>query len=89
MAERNKKKKRKEGTKKEKEGKQKSEYCKSKSTSLASCLRSGIPPATQAATWEPIPARKGDILCMLNKYKVDRNDNLLMRFYRVQNRLKV
>lgn len=47
-------------------------------------LQFGILPTKQESTWELDSARKGDTLCILNKYKVNRNDNLFMRFYRVQ-----
>lgn len=49
----------------------------------------GILPTKQESMWELNSARKGDTLCILNKYKVNRNYNLFMRFHRVQTRLKV
>lgn len=47
-------------------------------------LQFGILPTKQESTWELNSARKGDTLCILNKYKVNRNYNLFMRFYRVE-----
>lgn len=52
-------------------------------------LQFGILPTKQESMWELNSARKGDTLCILDKYKVNRNYNLFMRFYRVQTRLKV
>lgn len=71
----------KEKKEKEKEKKKKSEYCKLRSTSEAAF---GILPTKQESMWELNSARKGDTLCILNKYKVNRNYNLFMRFHRVQ-----
>lgn len=52
-------------------------------------LQFGILPTKQESMWELNSARKGDTLCILNKYKVNRNYNLFMRFYRVWTWLKV
>lgn len=48
-------------------------------------LRFGIFPTEQESTWELKSARRGDTLCILNKYKVNRNYNLLMRFLQNSN----
>jgi len=52
-------------------------------------LQFGILPTKQESTRELNSASKGGTLCILNKYKVNRNYNLFMGLYRVQTRLKV